>query len=308
LLFHGPQNVGKCKAALALAQHLNCQRLHSLSGLPPEGAEACGTCPPCRKILESVHPDVTVVQADGQFIRIDQIRAITEQLAMNPCEAGQRVVVLDEAERMNLAAANAFLKTLEEPPADTLIVLVSSQPGRLPDTIRSRCMPLAFGLLPPDLVRQVLAQGHGLSAEELAFAVRFSQGRLRPQMRQNAGRFMTLRDNLIHALENLSAMAYEQFAEKAVRWAAHPEDMDFVLECLESWFHDVTLLGMGLDETHWINRDKASSLAAWMPHLPPERAETCFNAVLATRDTLALNANKTLALESLWLTIKQTAV
>ncbi|MCH7479331.1 MAG: DNA polymerase III subunit delta' [SAR324 cluster bacterium] len=141
LLFAGPHNVGKRSTALALAKALNC----------PEGqGEACGQCPTCRKIGQGVHPDVLLVEPEGQFIRIDQVREVVGSLALNPFEAKKRVVVVAEAERMNPQAAHAFLKTLEEPPADTLIVLCATGAAQLLETIVSRCLPIRFAPLPEE--------------------------------------------------------------------------------------------------------------------------------------------------------------
>ncbi|MDH4224558.1 MAG: DNA polymerase III subunit delta', partial [Deltaproteobacteria bacterium] len=304
LLFHGPSHVGKRKAALALAAALNCENpTHPPAESPEDGSgwDGCGACPACRKISEGVHPDVELVSADGQFIKIDQIRAITDRLTMNPFSAAKRVIIVDDAERMNPQAANAFLKTLEEPPADTLIILVTGFPTRLPETILSRCMPVRFHLLPRSVLAKALEADHRLKGEELEFALRFCQGRLRPELRENAGRLLALRDDLIHSLERLTDMAFEQVYNRITRWA-NSEDLDFVLEALETWFHDLALLGGGADETHLINRDKSPALRQWLPHLPPRRAETCHRAVLDVRDQLALHANKVLVLESLWLT------
>ncbi|MDH4121843.1 MAG: DNA polymerase III subunit delta' [Deltaproteobacteria bacterium] len=294
LLFHGPPQVGKRRVALALAQWLNC--------LAPQPADACGQCPSCRKIEEGLHPDVLLVEPEGQFIKIDQVREISRRLNMIPFEARRRVVVLAEAERMNPQAANAFLKTLEEPPLDTLIVLVSGNASRLPDTILSRCMGVRFGLLGGDLVAQALAGG--LSGEELAFAVRFSQGRVKPGLRENAGRLMALRDDLIHGLEKPSGAAFEVMADRLAQWAAGG-DLDFVLEWLETWFHDLALLGAGAREEWLINADRMPQLNHWLGRTTPERAARCHRDVLATRADLALNNNKTLALEALWFSLKR---
>src|SRR5206468_11280591 len=113
-LFEGMVGVGKATTALALAQALNCERA------PGQG---CGACDPCRKIESGLHPDVVRVEPDGQFIKIAQVRQVTARAAYRPHEGRARVVILDPADAMNLEAANALLKTLEEPPADIHFVL-----------------------------------------------------------------------------------------------------------------------------------------------------------------------------------------
>ncbi|MBI4084219.1 MAG: DNA polymerase III subunit delta' [Candidatus Lambdaproteobacteria bacterium] len=295
-LFLGPHHVGKRLTALALAKLLNCAR---------GGEDSCGRCPPCRKIDEGVHPDVETVSAEGQFIRIDQIRAVAAQLALVPVEARRRVIVLSEAERMNAEAANAFLKTLEEPPPDTLIVLCAESTALLPATIVSRCVRVRFGLLAGATVRALLEADGRLAPDALAFAVAFAQGRLRPELRGGAERWLALRDEVLAALERLDRPGFEQEPERFAAWS-DAEDWAFVLDWLETGFHDLALLAEGAAEAHLVNGDRRAALEAASSRFPPRRAAACLREVLATRDAIRLNANKALALEALWLAMKDT--
>lgn len=175
-LFAGPQGVGKDRAALALAQVLNCR------ARTPDG-DACGDCPACRKIAAGVHPDLIVMQRDRrepvkdaeaerdrhkrredipeselrQNLTVEQVEEVLARMPFRPHEGGSRVVVVREAERLLPVAANKLLKTLEEPPRDTHFVLVTHRPSMLLSTIRSRCQIVRFGLLALDDVRAVLA-------------------------------------------------------------------------------------------------------------------------------------------------------
>src|SRR5262245_44721653 len=131
LLMAGPQGVGKRQFAIALAQSLNCETV--------KDGDACGHCVPCRRIAAGEHADVQTVVKDGQCIKIDQLRSVSRDAQYRPFEGRQRVLIIDDADRMNLPAANSILKTLEEPPESTLIVLVSAKPYAMPETVRSRC-------------------------------------------------------------------------------------------------------------------------------------------------------------------------
>jgi len=294
-LFLGPHHVGKRTAALALAQALNCRA---------GGADGCGACPPCRKIAEGVHPDVLTVRPDGQFIRIAQVRAVTDALGLVPAEARRRVVILAQADRMNAEAANALLKTLEEPPANTLLVLCAERTAALPETIVSRCVPVRFRLLDDAAVRDILAAA-GVPPAALDFAVLFAQGRLRPALFGGAARWQSLRDEVLAALEPLSAAAYDEASRRIAKWS-EGEDWRFVLEWLETWFHDLAVQDGAPAAV--VNRDRLPALAAWRARFPERRALACYRAVLETRGALALNANKPLALEALWVTLKRNAL
>jgi DNA polymerase III subunit delta' len=150
-LFAGESGIGKKFTALNLAKALNCLSLTSypISG-EPDGVvtDACDECPSCRKIDSGGHPDVLLISPDSGQIRIEEIRAVDDMLSLKALEGKYKVIITDDADKMNQYAANAFLKTLEEPPEDSLIILVSSNPDRLPDTIKSRCSRINFTPLP----------------------------------------------------------------------------------------------------------------------------------------------------------------
>ncbi len=296
-LFVGPHHVGKRTTALALASALNCREA------PVETADGCGACPTCRKIAAGLHPDVETVQPDGQFIRIDQVRGVAERLGLLPFEARKRVVVLAQAERMNPQAANAFLKTLEEPPDDTLIVLCADDPARLPETIVSRCERVRFGPLPPETARALLAASSKLDAEQLDFAQRFAQGRLRPELTERTAHWMKLREDLVHTLTGLQRPMFVQLSEEIARWCSG-EDWRFALEWLESWFRDLALYDAGVPPEQLVNGDLPHALEQCVHQFSPDRVQRCYADVLQTRAALAMNANKALALEALWVGFK----
>ena len=156
LLIHGPAGIGKAEFARALAAAVLCEA--------PQEGEACGACPSCHWFSQGNHPDFRDVlpesaaeedestQADAPakgekkslVIKVDQIRAQADFVALSTHRAGHRVLVIRPAEALHAAAANALLKTLEEPPPATLIALVSDEPARVLATIRSRCRKIAL--------------------------------------------------------------------------------------------------------------------------------------------------------------------
>lgn len=158
-LFDGPDGVGKRAAALALGAALNCD-------VDPLG---CGRCESCDKIARDLHPDVMRIVADGAQIKIEQVRGVTARLAFLPNEGRTRVIVIDEAERLNPSAGNALLKSLEEPRPHTRFVLVSAAPHRLLATIRSRCQRVRFAPLGEEqLAGLLVARGVGQEVAQQA--------------------------------------------------------------------------------------------------------------------------------------------
>lgn len=174
LLLAGPRGVGKGELAQAWAQALLCEA-------PQTGGAACGACPACHWFATGGHPDFLRVSLqektnrEGETrlataIEVDQAREAVEFVQLSTYRAGYRVVLIDPADMLNLAAANALLKVLEEPPLNTVFVLVSDQPRRLLPTIRSRCTRLDIGLPPVEMALRWLA-GQGVSDAENLLAL-----------------------------------------------------------------------------------------------------------------------------------------
>lgn len=134
-LFEGPPGVGKRQSALGVAMALDCE---------PSPGEACGRCESCRRIAAELHPDVITVISDGPQIVMEQAQQIVALGQQRPHEARARVIIIDDADRLNASASNCLLKTLEEPLRGTHIVLVTSAPDRLLPTIRSRTQRVRF--------------------------------------------------------------------------------------------------------------------------------------------------------------------
>jgi DNA polymerase-3 subunit delta' len=183
-LFAGESGIGKKFTAVNLAKALNCQsreqRAKSKEStpsltLPHQGGmggfekddrkedlnwstvtDCCDKCSSCKKIDAGVHPDFLFIEPESGQIRIEEIRAIDGTLSLKPFEGRWKIVIVDEAHMMNSYAANAFLKTLEEPPRESLIILISSNADRLPDTIRSRCSRLNFTPLNNEACEKVI--------------------------------------------------------------------------------------------------------------------------------------------------------
>jgi DNA polymerase-3 subunit delta' len=196
-LFCGPEGVGKTMTALVYSKAMNCRMHDADSCASTEGSERC---PSCKKIDHFSHPDITVIfpvpkkvrdekgriafLAEGKLhayqstevISIDDIRDIEDTLFLKPFEARRRVVIVVDAESMTHQAQNAFLKLLEEPPADTTIILTSSQPERLFPTIRSRCQRIQFKRLSRAEITHYLKERFKLSHSELSLVSSLSNG------------------------------------------------------------------------------------------------------------------------------------
>ena len=170
LLLTGPAGIGKHHLAERFAQSLLCAQPHA-DGQP------CGQCHACSLYAAGTHPDLFRLspEDDSKNIRIDQIRALIERISLSSHYGRHKVVILNPADAMNIAAANALLKTLEEPPADTILLLITDRPSFLPATIRSRCQTLRLALPARDEAQAWLATQLG-NPEEAAVLVALAGG------------------------------------------------------------------------------------------------------------------------------------
>lgn len=239
-LFSGPEGVGKRMTALAFAAALNCAST--------EG-DACGICGDCLRIAAGTHPNVieiwpTVKEKEdvyinaldgGGLIRIHQIREIQDSIKYR-VDRGKKAVIVNCAEKFMPQAANAFLKTLEEPPRDSVIMLISSRATELLPTILSRCQKVAFRPLPVEIIRGFLAERKGLSREDALLAARAGSGSLEAAIRYADSGVYEKRKEILERLRSLGKNTFEalKFAEDLSK----RDDIEEVLEFMKTFVRD----------------------------------------------------------------------
>ena len=244
LLLAGPARTGRTLLALELASLLNCES-EALDDRP------CGECRACRLIAERNHPDVIHLEPGDSFcrgggghqphpdsrdIRICQVRGLIESVSRYPFEGRYRVILIEPADRMGLEAANTLLKTLEEPPPATVLVLISAAPDALLDTIRSRCRTLPVSLVPdatiagglrdrgfePEVADRAAAEARRRPADALAFAEQ-------PDLMDDRGRLLA---RCAEVAESRAADRMTYAGDLAERWR---RDRELVLTELDVW-------------------------------------------------------------------------
>lgn len=298
-LFDGPPGVGKKTTAIALAAALNCERV--------PGAAHC-ECGPCEKIEHGLHPDLLRLAPEGPggFIKIEQIRELLATLAFPPHEGRARLVIVEDADKLNPAAANAFLKTLEEPPARTHIVLTTTAPDRLLVTIRSRCQRVRFAPLSVENVAAIL-RASGADAAAATAAAALSGGSVERAGDLADGEKLTAqwaRARL--AVTAARATGMRPVVEAAVGLAEEKEEIVPALELLAHFYKDAALAAAGREGGVW-------PLPGWAEELAAETARSRGPAVLAKRAACVLDtqtailgfASAPLALEAMILTLRE---
>jgi DNA polymerase-3 subunit delta' len=291
-LICGPSGVGRTRLALAFAQALLCER-------PPEPGAWCGECRACRQVPARAYPDLHWIERpeDKQGITIDQVRELQRQLSLTPLGGTGRVAILVEIEKASDGAANALLKTLEEPVGRVRLLLTASDAEEVAPTIASRCEILALRPVPEaEIVAAIEGRGQEAGAAHQAAAM----ARGRPELALRLMDEPALRSRRLGYAGELEEALQLGLAGRfalADRW----KDDEYLEERLTEWLN---LLGDALRPA-----DRASHPEGEIPRRPspgprwrePARARKAFDATLRTLEGLSRNANSRLALETLML-------
>jgi len=241
-LFSGEKGIGKYLTALEFAKALNCESA--------VGGDACDDCLSCRKIGDNKHPDIMTLVPENGLISVDAVREVEDFLSLAAYEGMFKVVIMDDADMMNVYAANAFLKTLEEPPAGSVIILVTSRQEMLADTIRSRCLRVRFDTLSIDELRSV-AREHGLDDSD--------ETRLRLAM----GRVGQLFDEgLIERRDGALDTFLDMVAGRTVTVPKERDEIDVIMDYIFIFLRDIVVFSSTGDSDMLINHDRAGEISA----------------------------------------------
>lgn len=291
-LFAGPEGVGKRTLALALAKAIHCaERVDDF----------CGQCANCARIEDGNHPDVRTIEplAGKKEISIQQIREIEKQLNFRSFSGRKKIAVLDPATLMNLSAQNALLKTLEEPPQDSLLVLVATNTGGLLPTLRSRCLRLSFGSLQCAQLANYLASKKGLKREEADFLAAMAMGSLGTALKIDGEEMQEKRRVWIELLSSLKAGDYRAATVTAEGLAKDRDESLKFLEWAGSWYRDLMVHAVTRGSAELVNRD----VLARMEHeSADDRLEHSLSLIAQTIEAAAAiqrNLNRRMVLENL---------
>jgi DNA polymerase-3 subunit delta' len=307
-VFCGPEGVGKRTVAIEFAAALNCES---------EGQKPCGECRPCRLTLSGNHVDVEVLDTgglcdesehkdhnDSRILRICQIRRLQRVLSISPYAGGRRVAIVDAADTLQTDAANAFLKTLEEPPAGAVIILLAEREERLPETVLSRCQKLNFRRLDRDSIETALL-ARSAPAEDAAAAASVANGRLGWAIQAIADpALLEERSSVLDTVQRIAhAARFDRLA-----WAKDAESRGIEsrerylrdLDLWESWWRDVLIVASG-GSGGLTNRDRQTELLEEGTLYSPAEVTVFLKSLLQTREYLQANVDAQLALENLML-------
>lgn len=284
-LFIGPDGIGKTLAATLMAKALLCE-----SDAPP-----CGQCASCRHFAAQTHPDFFLVVPEGASIKIEQIRALQENIALAPYLSKRRVAILDEADKMTMQSANALLKTLEEPSGEAVFLLVAANRRALLDTIVSRTAVVPFRPIQTMEIEQFL-KAQNIASEQAKVIARLAQGSLVKALQFAEEDGLILRNK---AAELLKSYPLEQIFQLGDALGALERVRLFeLLAHLETLFRDLLILKEDDEQRFVCNVDILDFLALQVADWPPKRILAAFKRLGEARKAIAANANAKLAVEA----------
>ncbi len=304
LLMTGPAGLGKLEFARLLGNSLVCES-------PDAQCMPCGACRQCKLVAAGNHPDIKEVSPEeaGKAIKVDAIRELVNQSILSVAEARYRVFIIRPAEAMGMAAANALLKTLEEPIDRTLLILISTNSGQLLATIKSRCQQLAFAIPPRALAKDWLSERIGKDQTQSADLLQLARGAplLARQMAESDE--LQSYNQLLKEFLLLTGMSAEPVM-LAGQWQKQ-QDLSVLLSYMKRWLMDIILFGNGAGMSDSSSSTPVGDLKTLANRLDLAAVYKLLDSLFETERQLANNINPQLALEQLllhWVHINKKGV
>jgi len=292
-LLMGPTGIGKKTIVLTLAKAIHCTE---------KNGDSCDKCSNCARIQAGNHPDVHVIgPLEGKKeISIEQIRDVQKKLNFRSFSGGMKIAILDPATLINWSAQNALLKTLEEPPPESLLILISPTAGGLLPTLRSRCLCISFGSLPRNFVAQFLISRKGKKPEEAEFLAAISMGSLAKAISMGQDALLKNRQAWAEQLSSLGAGKYRLAAEMADKLAVSREESLKFLEWAEGWYRDLVVYSLGGDSQTAVNLDLVPQIRQVSAEYGLDRVLEMHSKASEATARIQRNVNRRMVLENLF--------
>ena len=312
MLFTGEEGIGKKLFALEIARALNCRT--------PKDNEACGVCSSCvrirrlnyptrddadewTQIIWTDHADVGLVVAPRRVLRVEQMRQIEKEANFRPFEGKARVFLIDEADKLNDASANALLKVLEEPPRTSHLILITARPAMLLPTILSRCQMIRFSPLTPEEIQSHLVK-NDIDVKTARLRARAAGGSMGRALSGDLVTFTSQRKamlKVLHALVLSEDRAQLLRSAEQLNEAQYKDEFEERLDVLETLIRDAWMLSLGVDTSKIVNEDLSAELKEIAQKMDPSRAGDWILQIEDLREQLIVNVNRKITVDSLFL-------
>jgi len=323
-IFAGPSGVGKFLFARTLAKILMC-----------EDGKGCSRCRACMLVDKNSHPNLRIIEVEEgkQEIDIETVREIGRELRLMPFYRSYRVFIINEAERMNEEASNAFLKTLEEPVRNTVIILVTSNVTALLPTIFSRCQIIRFYPLEQEQMKEYLIKHLKINSSQASFLTHLCRGSIGDAVRLHSQNMLSHRDSLINGLtgkdrgnpplpvrepacraaaqarRTQTGAGQAGMTNRVINYAKSNardnegirQEIVWQLKTIGFFLRDVLWLHYGLGEGKLLNRDKIAEVKKYQKAYDYKQVEKLIDKLLESERYLRYNANINLVVDNLFI-------
>lgn len=302
-LFSGVEGVGKRLLAENFARILNCQNPVN----PQEALDSCDECVSCKKIINRTHPDVKLIEPDEEYIKVEQLRDVLRDVSFKPYEGRWKIFIFDNAESLLPAAANLFLKTLEEPNQRTLFILISSRPELLLPTVISRCQRIRFGGIPSNIIFDVLKRELKLSDEETRFYALASEGSIGRGKSLLAGELKNISESYLTEIHKFvfsadldSSSGVEQLFSLTEKLSQNKESLPLIMELIRLWYRDLIIWKGTGEEKFLLNRSHLKEIKQQTSKISIEELFRRVDIVEKMNIAFDYNTNKQLTLDTMF--------
>ncbi len=294
-IFEGPKGMGKYELALIFAQSLLCEKFIS---------NPCNECLSCVKMNSENHPDLHVINHEEDTIKREEIDALIESIYKKPYESERKIYIIKSAHEMTVQAANTFLKTLEEPPGDSLVILLTTNINLLLPTIVSRCQTIKFRNVSRETIKSYLKENCSAADEDAAIAAEYSGGILNKAVNIIKGNddILNKRAEIINLFDKIINSDSEIIYELENYFEDNKDNIDIFIENSMIWIRDIMFVQNNMDEL-MINKD--FNRLAKIHGQSMKRDSNLMELMQKTSDNIKSNVNYKLAIDNMLLKIQE---
>lgn len=298
-IFSGEAGMGKKMIARVFAMTLQCEE---------GGTEPCMQCKSCKQSLSMNQPDIKWVRHEKpSSISVEEIREqINSDIQIKPYSSPRKIYIVDEAEKMTQAAQNALLKTIEEPPAYGVIILLTTNTSMLLPTIQSRCVELAMKAVPKDDIKRHLIYEEKIPEAQAEMAAVFAGGNLGKAIKlATSDDFINLKEDVLSVIKNIENMTVAEVGDYIKKTEGYKLEIDDYLDLMRVWYRDVLMYKVSKNVAEIIFKDEYKEISHQASKLSYNGLEIILEAIDKVKIRLKSNVNYELTIELLYLTIRE---
>ncbi|BBF44634.1 DNA polymerase III delta prime subunit [Lachnospiraceae bacterium KM106-2] len=297
-IFNGESGMGKHLVAKVFAKVLQCEA---------KGINPCNVCKSCMQVDSENQPDIIEVTHEKVSIGVDDIRIqVNNSIQVKPYYSPYKIYIIDDADKMTEQAQNALLKTIEEPPAYAIIILLTDNINRLLPTILSRCVQLSFKPVEAKTIKKYLMEQQQVPEYLAEISASFSRGNIGRAIRYATSEdFIKSRDTVLHVLEYIDDMELYEVVEAIKDFAEHKLEIDDYLDLMLLWYRDVLLFKVTNNPNLLLYKDEYQYISKQASNRDYENIEEIITAIDKAKVRMKANVNFDIAMELMLLTIKE---